>query len=341
VDRDIGDASLAARIEAQAYARETMEAWMRRVRQLTEEKFIPWYAGYWTQQWLAIKMAWYEMNDEGGTDLAVERLAEYLQEQYYNRVLVPVAEEIDPEEVMGRATALYVTALRDGLEPIPERYGVPQDQFDRRLEAIPAIIVETVPRHSVSVHDIVNVERIESLPAYTSLRDHILIAGGGLGEGPSEARMGVVAERAANTFVEKIAVRGGASAAAAALGGVVGIAIGVAATAVGAVAHEKDRPGLEAQLRENLNAALAEMWQGLMEDSATGVMAPVSHICGQIQRSLGSAWIETVQFEGEAVETELFGGDLLEGDGYYGTPLNGEEHGGESIEAGRPFEAIF
>lgn len=341
VDRDIGAASVAAGGQARGYAHNAMEEWMSRVRQLTEENFIPWYTSYWTQQWLAMKVAWYEMNNEEGIDLAAERLAAYLQEQYYTRVLGPVADDLDPNEVMGRTTALYVHALGDELEGIPQRYGVPLDQFDGRLEAIPAIVVATVPSRNASLYQTVRAEHVDSLPAYEALMAQIRNASDDMGSGPSDDKMSAVARRAADKFIDKLAVRGGASAAAAVVGGVVGILIAIGATGLGAMAHEKDRPALEAQLRENLNVAIDEMRQSLTEDPATGVMAAVHHICGQIERNLVTTSIAPVQFEPESVEAELFGQDLFEGDRFEGRPLDDDGRAGESSEADQPFEELF
>ena len=81
VDSDIGAASLAAKGTARSYAVAGMERWRERVYDLTEADFIPWFTGYWTQQWLAIKVAWYKLGGSDGVDPAVQQLARYLQEQ--------------------------------------------------------------------------------------------------------------------------------------------------------------------------------------------------------------------------------------------------------------------
>ena len=57
VDNDVAAASLAARVAAENYAKGEMERWRGRIHDLTEEAFIPWFTGYWTQQWLAVKVA--------------------------------------------------------------------------------------------------------------------------------------------------------------------------------------------------------------------------------------------------------------------------------------------
>src|SRR5512135_1652373 len=165
VDSDVGAASRAATEQAKNDARASMERWRDRVRQRTEADFIPWFTGYWTQQWLAIKVAWYKLSTGEGTDPAVKRLATYLQEQYQDRVLDPVAREIDPEAVRAQATKLYVQLLGEQLQEIRRRYGVPPDQFDRHLKDIPAIALAPPPAHSASLYQIVHADPIAGLPA--------------------------------------------------------------------------------------------------------------------------------------------------------------------------------
>lgn len=77
VDNDVAAASLTARVAAENYAKSEMERWRGRVYDFTEEAFIPWFTGYWTQRWLAVKVAWYNLGGDG-VDPAVQRLAAYL-----------------------------------------------------------------------------------------------------------------------------------------------------------------------------------------------------------------------------------------------------------------------
>ena len=76
------------------------------------------YASYWTQQWLAIKVGWYTLSGGEGEDLAKKRLTSYLQEQYLERVLDPVAEEINPEVVRENVLTLYIRLLGEQLQEI-------------------------------------------------------------------------------------------------------------------------------------------------------------------------------------------------------------------------------
>ncbi len=309
VDDDIAAASLAAWESAENYARGLMDGWMRRVRELGEEDFIPWYTGYWTQQWLSIKVAWYKMGDGGsdgdGNDASVRRLAAYLQEEYAERVLEPASEEIDPDVVTEQATNLYVKLLAEQLQGMPRRHGVPRAQFERRLQGIPAIAAATPAAPDASLYELLHSQPADRLPAYASLLERLHEARSRLAAGPVAARISPIAERAARKLIDQMAISGGASAAAAAVGGVAGMVISLGAAGVGAIAHAQEKPVLEAQLRETLDAAQAEMWQQLVDDPETGVLAGIKQLADQIELGLGAATAEPQPFEPAVLAPEF------------------------------------
>ncbi|WP_300454655.1 hypothetical protein [Accumulibacter sp.] len=294
VDSDIVAASRAATGPARNYARGFMESWRNLVSRRIETDFIPWFTGYWTQQWLAIRVAWYKLSLGAGEDPATIRLAAYLQEQFRDRVLDPVAKEIDPDVVRAKATRLYVQLLGEQLQAIPRRYGVPQDQFDRRLKSIPAISLAPPPDHDASLHALVNAAPIDTLPAYVALTAVVRQGSAGVGGGPSSTRISPVAKRASEKLMARLATSGGAGAAAAAVGGVAGMVISLGAVGFGAIAHANERPEMEAQLRQHLGAALDDMWQAQMADPASGVMAEVGYLSGRIEASLAGALVRPV-----------------------------------------------
>lgn len=307
VDSDIGIASQAVARLAKNDARAAMENWRDRVSQRTETDFIPWFTGYWTQQWLSIKIAWYELNAGDGTDSAVKRLATYLQQQYDDRVVKPVTKEIDPDVVRAQATQLYVQLLGEQLQGIPQRYGIPQAQFDLRLKEIPAIALAPPPARSVSLYEIVHADPIAGLPAYAALIAQIRKDAGGSGSGPMDSRISPAAQRVSEKLAAKLVGGGGASAVGAAFGRVGSMMISLGAAAFGAIAHENERPEVEAQLRENLNAMLEDMWLSLMEDPATGVMAGVYYLAAQIDASLPKTATHPVKLEHVPREVPLSG----------------------------------
>ena len=295
VDADIVAASRAAAAPSGNYGSGFMESWRNRVRQRTEEDFIPWYTSYWTQQWLAIKLGWYKLSDGEARNSATQRLAAYLQEQYNERVLAPVATEVAPDKIRRRATALYVRLLGEQLQGIPRRRGVPQDQFEWRLRTIPAISLAPPKPYHASLHEIIDTDPLAGLPAYEALIAQTDATAGAVVAASADAKISPMAEQIAEKLVARLAVSGSASAAAAAVGGVPGMVISLGAAGFGAIAHETARPALEAQLRETLNAALDERWHSLMEDPATGVMAGVHHISAQIEGSLSKTHMPSAE----------------------------------------------
>ncbi|MFW0754742.1 hypothetical protein ACN1C3_08300 [Pseudomonas sp. H11T01] len=286
VDRDIVAASQAATGQARIFARGSMEHWRIRVYERTEESFIPWFSSYWTQEWLAMKVTWYRMNAGEEKDLSEKRLTVYFQEQYHDRVLTPVAVEIDPDAILGQATEVYVQVLGKQLQAIAQRYGVSAAQLDRRLKDISAITLAPPPAHNASLYQIVHTDPITKLPAYVALIDRIHNAAGGTGAGASEAAISSVAKQTSEKLEAQIASRGAVGAAAAVAGRVVGALISVGVAGARAVAHESERPEMEAQVRKSLGAAFDDVWLKLLNNPTTGVMAGVNYLSGKIEGSL-------------------------------------------------------
>ena len=290
VDRDIAAASRTASEQARAHALQAMQRWMDLVYRQTDDVFIPWFSSYWTQQWLSVKVSWYKLSAEGEKDPTVSRLALYLQEQYQDRVLEPVAEETSPEQIMQHATGLYVRQLDQRLQAIGPRHGVPQEQFDQRLKDIPAIALAP----GASLYQLVHADPLERLPAYKALIKRIRTSPGGLGDWSTDPGISSVAQRTSERLVDDLATRGGASAVSALVGGAAGAAISLGVAAFTAAARENERPETEAQLRKNLNAAFDEEWLELMRSPDRGVLAGVHHLSGQIEGGL--VWSTPIRF---------------------------------------------
>ena len=307
VDNDVAAASLTARVAAENYAKSEMERWRGRVYDFTEEAFIPWFTGYWTQQWLAVKVAWYKLGGDG-VDPAVQRLAAYLQEQYREQVLEPVAEEVDPDVVRVEATRLFVERLAAGLRVLPKSHGVPPAQFEARLAGIPVIALAPPAEnaeHDASLLQLVRAEPVTRLPAFTALLTHIEKAARGEGAVPSAAYLSPVARRASEKLATRFASSSGVSAAAAAIGGVAGVVISLGSFGFGAIAHADDQPAMEAQVRESLDAAADEMWLVLSEDPTIGVMAGVLHISARIDERVATTIVQPVMDSQAVGETFL------------------------------------
>jgi len=286
IDEQIYSASVHARHESGAYVRVAMDEWLWRVRQRIEAVFIPWYSDYWTQQWIAIKVSWYQLQEDEGEPSPEERLASYLQEQFNTQVLEPVSSFVDPNTVMEQATIRYLRELKAALDPLPARYHVPAAAFSRHLQAIPAIAGTAVPPQDASLYEVLQDIDLPDAAAYELLFGKIAAANSSFIPLPSAERLEAVARRAINKLLGSLPVRGGASAASTLVGGVWGLLISTGAAAWSVVEHENDKPVMEVQLRENLDAALQVMWQDLVEDENGGVTALVHHMSMQIEAAV-------------------------------------------------------
>jgi len=286
IDEQILAASVFARHESEAYARVAMDDWRERVRQRTETVFIPWYSDYWTQQWIATRVAWYKLEYTEGEATPEERLVSYLLEQFYAQVLEPVSGFVDPRAVMDETTDSYLRELKYRLDPLPIDYGIPVDAFNQHLDTIPAIVVQVEPQQVASLYAVLQAAELSALPAYETLLGQIAALNDTTGPQPSPDRLHAVARSAVTRLVGSLALRGGATAASTVVGGFWGVVISLGATVWGLSEHDHDRPVIETQLRENLDAALEVMWQGLVEDKQGGVAAVVHHMSGQIEAAV-------------------------------------------------------
>ena len=285
IDHAIWTASIAFEGLADAYGRSAAEEWLGKVRQRTKDYFIPWYSGYWTQKWLSVKVAWYEMSQSEGDPEAAQRLAAYLQEQFEARVLEPIAREIDPVRITDQATSIYLGGLRDTIEEIPTRYPVAPAALDARLAVIPAIAVPPPDSQGASLYQALHARAISDLPAYRVLTGRGAAQYGENDPLASKAGMRTAAGRVVAGLPLQLALQGG-GAVATFLGGAPGMLISVGLSGIDAAQHAVDQPEMEVQLRKALAKALEEVRHDLLADSVGGVLAPVRHMSTQIEASL-------------------------------------------------------
>lgn len=283
IDEQILRASVYAMHESMAYARVAMEDWLWRVRRHTEDVFIPWYSHYWTQQWMATRVAWYKLQYTEGEVTPEERLLSYLQQQFYEQVLEPVNNFVDPHTIMEETTARYLQELKKRLEPLPFEYRIPVAALNQHLKFIPAIVIPVMPLQDISLFEVLQATDLSALPAYETLLAQIAAINGGVGPTSSTDGLDRVASRAVTELVEQMALRGGASAASIIMGGYWGVLISAGSMTWSAIDHANHKPEMEAQLRDNLDVMLDVIWQGLVEDPQGGVTAVVQHMNNQIE----------------------------------------------------------
>lgn len=287
IDREIVSASEQSTEQVKLFARGSMEHWRIRVYEQTEENFIPWFSSYWTQEWLSMKVSWYTMSASGEQDASAKRLAAYLLEQYQERVLAPVAVEIDPDAILGQATAFYAQLMAQQMPLIAQRHSVPIAQLNARLQKVPAISLGPPPARDASLFQVISTEPLNTLPAYAALIDKIHTDGGAKGIASTDAGMAPVAKRASQRMEAEMAPRGAASAVAAAAGKLVGGLISVGVVGIRAILQANDRPDSEALIRSSLGNTFDKAWLKLVQSPTTGVMAGTLHMAGKVEGSLG------------------------------------------------------
>lgn len=278
VDADIAAASRAAEGQAREHALKAMGRWLQLVQRRTDADFIPWFSGYWTQQWLGLRVSWYRL----GSDSAGQRLAAYLQEEYREQVLDPVAEQISPERIQRGATRIYVRQLDMRLQPLPARHGVPQQQFEARLQALPVL-------PGASLYQLLQADPLERLPAYMALLERVQAVPGG--DWSADPAISLLAQRTSERLLGEMGASGAASAASILLGGAPGTALSLGVSLFTAMARANERPQSEAQLRLSLQVLLEQEAQALLRSPQRGVLAGVLELSGQVERSLGQPYV--------------------------------------------------
>lgn len=305
VDSDIAAGAVAATGPASELAFRRMAQWRQQVELRVESDFIPWFSGYWAQQWMTVKVAWYKLQAEEGSEPPIDRLAAYLQAQYYDRVLAPAAQAVDPDAVIAQATRLYVERLAAHLQALPGRYDLPPAQFAGRLHGMPAILPGGPTAPGASLGQLVAVDDPHSLPAYAALLRQVREDGGAAAAGLSKQRISPLARRVSERMFERLAISGGTSAASALVGGVAGTIISIGAAGVGLALHERERGPIAAELRGILEEEMAAMWRQLVDDPQRGVTAGIHRLAGQVERSAQRTQVQPVAYRAPPVARPL------------------------------------
>ena len=284
VKEAVWTASALAQEESEDQARQAMEAWMARVRERTESEFIPWYTNYWTQQWIGLKAGWYEMNRDDEEAQVEDYLVVYLQTRYHELVLEPAGVESDPQTISRQAASSYVRLLAEQLARLPKTHEVSRRSLQRKLQHIPLIAVRDTQAADVTLSTLLERDRLDGIAAYDGLFD----IGAPKDEGAAldDERLRGVAQDSVARMVAELPVRGGGSAAAMIVGEAIGLIISAGVAAWSALAHEQEKPEIESQLRQALEAGMEKMWHILMEDPELGVLYPVRRMSTQLEAAL-------------------------------------------------------
>ena len=267
---------------AESFARGEMERWKLLVGHRTEKEFIPWYSGYWTQRWLSVKSAWYRLSSGGDTAGPEKKLAAYLRDEYRDRVLQPVAGQIDFDTVRSHAGKIYLERMRELLVDLPGSYRLSERQFNAHLQTLPVIQLGPPPSRDAVPSELLGRDGVARQPAFLALNEHLQQKAQRLAGKDSNSRLTPVAQRISEKLVGQLAISGGSSAVSTLVGGVAGTAISIGAVGLGVMLHEMGREAQERELRDSLNLALDDAWSELVEDRENGVLAGVAYLSSRI-----------------------------------------------------------
>lgn len=286
IQEEIWTASTLAHFEAESFAHEAMQEWMKRVREKTTSEFIPWYTGYWAQQWIGLKAGWYEMNREEGEPPVADYLVTYINKRYYDLVLEPAGMPLDPRLISEQSAAQYVRMLSEQLQYIPEMYSVSLPSLQQKLERISLIKLHDEKAKGVSLSVLLERASLTGVGAYDSLLAQTGVSSVQGKYATRKEPLQVVVEDTVARLVAELPVRAGGSAAALLAGETLGLFISAGVVAWSMNAHEQKKPDIESQLSSALDSGLNQMWERLMKDPELGVLFPVNHMQRQIEKSL-------------------------------------------------------
>ena len=264
-----------------------MKNWADLIWDQTESEFIPWYTDYWTQQWLLLKIAWYQLQEEDGADDAGERMKAYLLEQLHERAVQPVSEATGPAQIAVAAASVYLESLRVNTASIQKRNLIPVQAWRNRLEQITVIELETHPGVNASLYQLLQPGDPMKIAAYAALVEQAQSAEE-VNSRHAGKELDRLVDRAVHTLEEEAALKGGAAVASAAAGGGIGLLLSAAVTAWEISEHNAIKPELESELRSSLKSVLVQITTRLVEDRRHGVLSLVEQMHAPLKEQLWS-----------------------------------------------------
>lgn len=286
IQEEIWTASTLAYIEAENYARGAMQEWMARVRENTDTEFVPWYTSYWAQQWIGIKAAWYEMNNEEGDPPVQEYLVGYIRERYSELVLEPASVQSDPRGITAQTAALYVQLLSKQLQCIPKVHAVSSQPLKQKLEQIPLLTLSGDESYDISLSLLLERNNLTGVAAYEAL---LAYADSKKTREKSPQRkepLREVVEETVARLVDDLPVRLGGSTVALLVGESLGLFVSAGVAAWSINSHDQKKPLIESQLRQAMKIGFDDMWDRLMKNPRLGVMFAVNHMHQQVESGL-------------------------------------------------------
>jgi hypothetical protein len=204
------------------------------------------------------------------------RLTADIQAQFAMRVLRPEIAQLELERLTNEILTIYVTKVREYLAPMPEKYQLPLPEWERYLDDIAVIISRTEGNRATPL----------TLKALTVTIGASTVA---LGHALHPA-IKQIGSHVSGTFAGKaagnIAAKTGAKVGAKAGGKLLGPIIGIGIMTWEVWDHQQTKKVGRPILRQAIADYFTEVKQHLLHEPASGVMAMLHTIEGNIIASL-------------------------------------------------------
>lgn len=289
VDKAIVDAFKKSHRVADEYATAKIDVWAKGLEQRIDEDFLEWYFSYFQQQWLGLKAIGYwtaeKVIDEKLS--MAEKITEDIQEEFAKRVLRPEIAQMQIERIANETITEYVRSLEGNVGPIPEKYDIPQAEWDRYLSEI-ALMSERSEGNrevSLSLKTVTTASVVGGVAGATKLAGMLKPAIAKIGTKVSSK----TAAKGAGKAIVKLAAKTGSKVGAKAAGKFLGPIIGVGVLIWDAWDHHHTKDVERPILRENLLDYLEEMKHSLLRDPEAGIITMIDAVENMMVSSLRSA----------------------------------------------------
>ena len=291
IDDEIVKSLKRSQASAQRFAEDELVEWTKGLEQRIDSDFLEWYFGYWQQQWMGLKAMGYWIANTAVVEKVIgeqpsmsERITEEIQEEFAKRVLRPQIAQMQIERIADETVRKFVQQVQQDLQTIPERYSIPEPDWNRYLNDVALLTKNVNANREVAV----------SLKTITVSG----VAGGAVATGKVIKAIKPMIKKIGTKMTTKAATKGAGKAAAkvasktgAKVGGKVGgkflgpiIGLGVIIWDVWDHQHTKkvEKP----ILRKNLMDYLAEVRESLLHEPETGLMSIIQSMQSNVVSSL-------------------------------------------------------
>lgn len=278
VDKSIVEALKLSRKTAEELASSKLDVWVNKQMVRVDNDFLEWYFGYWNQQVMEISALWYGAEHwiDGDKPTSSEKVTEKVQEEFSKRVLRPQIAQLELERMTRDVVNQYAVSLRNNLKKIPQKYNIPQKDWNRHLDDIAILTNDVEGNRKVDV----------SLKAITtSIAAGTIVLAKAMA--PAMKAVGTkVSANLAGKAAAKMAAKTGGKVAAKAGGKIFGPIVGIGIIIWDVWDHNSTVNENKPILRKGIQDYFYEVKDMLLHDTESSVMSVIYIIEGNVLNTI-------------------------------------------------------